>query len=84
MFPDRASLYVVAIEDRQYKDYKIHCEYRGRVGCVCVYVFTRIGPRSVFPAITGVGVGGMETDQTLQPLAQLQADLHVQRPLPLR
>lgn len=26
MFPDRASLYVVAIEDRQYKDYKIHCE----------------------------------------------------------
>lgn len=27
MFPDRASLYVVAIEDRQYKDYKIHCEY---------------------------------------------------------
>uniref|UniRef100_A0A3Q3XAX7 type I protein arginine methyltransferase n=1 Tax=Mola mola TaxID=94237 RepID=A0A3Q3XAX7_MOLML len=24
MFPDRASLYVVAIEDRQYKDYKIH------------------------------------------------------------
>lgn len=53
MFPDRASLYVVAIEDRQYKDYKIHCEYRGRVGCVCVYVFTRIGPRSVFPALTG-------------------------------
>lgn len=38
MFPDRASLYVVAIEDRQYKDYKIHCEYRGRVGCVCVRV----------------------------------------------
>lgn len=38
MFPDRASLYVVAIEDRQYKDYKIHCEYRGTVGCrrVCV------------------------------------------------
>lgn len=27
MFPDRASLYVVAIEDRQYKDYKIHCKY---------------------------------------------------------
>ncbi|XP_072311174.1 protein arginine N-methyltransferase 8-B isoform X2 [Eucyclogobius newberryi] len=24
MFPDRAALYVVAIEDRQYKDYKIH------------------------------------------------------------
>ncbi|XP_037098516.1 protein arginine N-methyltransferase 8-B-like isoform X2 [Syngnathus acus] len=24
MFPDRASLYVVAIEDRQYKDFKIH------------------------------------------------------------
>lgn len=32
MFPDRASLYVVAIEDRQYKDYKIHCEY-GAAGC---------------------------------------------------
>lgn len=31
MFPDRASLYVVAIEDRQYKDYKIHCKYRARV-----------------------------------------------------
>lgn len=30
MFPDRASLYVVAIEDRQYKDYKIHCKYRAR------------------------------------------------------
>ncbi|XP_057711280.1 protein arginine N-methyltransferase 8-like isoform X1 [Corythoichthys intestinalis] len=26
MFPDRASLYVVAIEDRQYKDFKIHCK----------------------------------------------------------
>lgn len=27
MFPDRATLYVVAIEDRQYKDFKIHCKY---------------------------------------------------------
>jgi protein arginine N-methyltransferase 8 len=27
MFPDRAALYVVAIEDRQYKDFKIHCEF---------------------------------------------------------
>lgn len=27
MFPDRAALYVVAIEDRQYKDFKIHCEW---------------------------------------------------------
>lgn len=27
MFPDQAALYVVAIEDRQYKDFKIHCEY---------------------------------------------------------
>lgn len=26
MFPDRAALYVAAIEDRQYKDFKIHCE----------------------------------------------------------
>lgn len=26
MFPDRASLYVLAIEDRQFKDFKIHCE----------------------------------------------------------
>lgn len=26
MFPDRASLYVLAIEDRQYKDFKIHCK----------------------------------------------------------
>uniref|UniRef100_A0A3Q3GAQ1 type I protein arginine methyltransferase n=1 Tax=Labrus bergylta TaxID=56723 RepID=A0A3Q3GAQ1_9LABR len=31
IFPDRATLYVTAIEDRQYKDYKIHCEYRKRV-----------------------------------------------------
>ncbi|XP_030394373.1 protein arginine N-methyltransferase 8 isoform X2 [Gopherus flavomarginatus] len=27
MFPDRAALYVVAIEDRQYKDFKIHSIY---------------------------------------------------------
>lgn len=27
IFPDRATLYVTAIEDRQYKDYKIHCVY---------------------------------------------------------
>uniref|UniRef100_A0A674HJI7 type I protein arginine methyltransferase n=1 Tax=Taeniopygia guttata TaxID=59729 RepID=A0A674HJI7_TAEGU len=27
IFPDRATLYVTAIEDRQYKDYKIHCEF---------------------------------------------------------
>lgn len=27
MFPDRAALYIVAIEDRQYKDFKIHCEF---------------------------------------------------------
>lgn len=30
MFPDRAALYVVAIEDRQYKDFKIHCTYTHR------------------------------------------------------
>lgn len=29
IFPDRATLYVTAIEDRQYKDYKIHCEWGG-------------------------------------------------------
>lgn len=33
MFPDRATLYVVAIEDRQYKDFKIHCKY----ACVHTY-----------------------------------------------
>ncbi|KAG9342937.1 hypothetical protein JZ751_015153 [Albula glossodonta] len=27
IFPDRATLYVTAIEDRQYKDYKIHCKW---------------------------------------------------------
>lgn len=27
IFPDRASLYVCAIEDRQYKDDKINCKY---------------------------------------------------------
>ena len=26
IFPDRATLYVTAIEDRQYKDEKINCE----------------------------------------------------------
>lgn len=28
IFPDRATLYITAIEDRQYKDYKIHCKYQ--------------------------------------------------------
>ncbi|EHA99819.1 Myb-binding protein 1A [Heterocephalus glaber] len=32
MFPDRAALYVVAIEDRQYKDFKIHCKDGEYVG----------------------------------------------------
>uniref|UniRef100_A0A8D3CK98 type I protein arginine methyltransferase n=1 Tax=Scophthalmus maximus TaxID=52904 RepID=A0A8D3CK98_SCOMX len=39
MFPDRASLYVVAIEDRQYKDFKIHCTFSERERereCVCL------------------------------------------------
>ncbi len=27
LFPDRACLYVTAIEDKKYKDEKIHCEY---------------------------------------------------------
>uniref|UniRef100_A0A8K9XH13 type I protein arginine methyltransferase n=1 Tax=Oncorhynchus mykiss TaxID=8022 RepID=A0A8K9XH13_ONCMY len=35
MFPDRAALYVVAIEDRQYKDFKIHCECVCLLGPVC-------------------------------------------------
>ena len=26
LFPDKACLYVTAIEDRKYKDEKIHCE----------------------------------------------------------
>lgn len=44
MFPDRAALYVVAIEDRQYKDFKIHCKSHSRFFalsscsvCVCVW-----------------------------------------------
>lgn len=37
IFPDRATLYITAIEDRQYKDYKIHCEYPPTPsGCVHV------------------------------------------------
>ena len=28
IFPDRATLYVTAIEDRQYKDEKINCKYK--------------------------------------------------------
>lgn len=39
IFPDRATLYVTAIEDRQYKDYKIHCEYLP-VPVLCVFVFS--------------------------------------------
>jgi len=27
IFPDRATLYICAIEDRQYKDEKINCKY---------------------------------------------------------
>uniref|UniRef100_A0A672JV62 type I protein arginine methyltransferase n=1 Tax=Sinocyclocheilus grahami TaxID=75366 RepID=A0A672JV62_SINGR len=34
MFPDRATLYVVAIEDRQYKDFKIHCEKKILLGSI--------------------------------------------------
>ena len=34
MFPDRACLYVTAIEDRKYKDEKIHCEQT----LYCLYV----------------------------------------------
>ena len=35
MFPDRAALYVVAIEDRQYKDFKIHGKspFHSLLGC---------------------------------------------------
>lgn len=105
MFPDRASLYVVAIEDRQYKDYKIHCEYRGRAGCRCECVRTCAAAcvsshglaRSValppavrcgFPALARGGGGGGGTLKknhlTLPPLTHSQADLHVQRPPPLR
>ncbi|KAM6162703.1 LOW QUALITY PROTEIN: protein arginine N-methyltransferase 8-like [Erethizon dorsatum] len=32
MFPDRAALYMVAIEDRQYKDFKIHCKWENVYG----------------------------------------------------
>lgn len=27
MFPDRASMYICAIEDREYKDDKINCKF---------------------------------------------------------
>lgn len=41
IFPDRATLYITAIEDRQYKDYKIHCEcvwgYILQERCWCVF-----------------------------------------------
>lgn len=42
MFPDRAALYVVAIEDRQYKDFKIHCEwffYGTSASCLYFHTF---------------------------------------------
>lgn len=44
MFPDRASLYVVAIEDRQYKDFKIHCKSSVRV---CIYGWMCVLPEPV-------------------------------------
>lgn len=36
MFPDRAALYITAIEDRQYKDFKIHCEYVIHISAIIV------------------------------------------------
>lgn len=36
IFPDRATLYVTAIEDRQYKDYKIHCTCQSLNTCLSV------------------------------------------------
>ena len=45
MFPDRAALYVVAIEDRQYKDFKIHCKspFHSLLGCdLFIYLFLPI------------------------------------------
>lgn len=49
MFPDRAALYVVAIEDRQYKDFKIHCKspFDSLLGfyCMCGEGGTSVGPR---------------------------------------
>jgi len=34
IFPDRATLYICAIEDRQYKDEKINCEFDCRPFCI--------------------------------------------------
>lgn len=49
MFPDRAALYVVAIEDRQYKDFKIHCKspFHSALNFCCTLGVgaTSVGPR---------------------------------------
>lgn len=44
IFPDRATLYVTAIEDRQYKDYKIHCEFAPQGACGVVWAWTANPP----------------------------------------
>ena len=38
IFPDRATLYVCAIEDRQYKDEKINCELEFRPSLVMYFL----------------------------------------------
>ena len=35
MFPDKASLYICGIEDRQYKEEKIYCKLKYWEGPVC-------------------------------------------------
>lgn len=43
MFPDRAALYVVAIEDRQYKDFKIHCKLPFKFLYGFLFSFSHLG-----------------------------------------
>ena len=38
IFPDRATLYVTAIEDRQYKDEKINCKWHGTCHFLCSFI----------------------------------------------
>jgi hypothetical protein len=44
MFPDKATLYLSAIEDSEYKEDKINCELSLSLSvCVCMYVCVCVG-----------------------------------------
>ncbi|XP_059412778.1 protein arginine N-methyltransferase 1 isoform X1 [Carassius carassius] len=55
IFPDRATLYVTAIEDRQYKDYKIHCTCQSLNVIGGFSAVSEIGHHFIFVCFTFLG-----------------------------